>query len=202
MRNRKILAALGLAGCLLALVAAGCGGVSGSPGVANLAGTAGTTTSTTSTPSDAGTSQAGPSRPGGNFTLAMQLPGRDGVKFSACMRKHGVPNFPDPDSQGSSPSTRDPASIRCRPSSGPPSRLARRCCPTAVGRPRGSKRSNYGLRPPSLPACASTASRTSPTRAARAGSPSVPAPESTRTHRRSRLPRRPAGACSVTRADQ
>jgi hypothetical protein len=28
---------------------------------------------------------------------------QDVVRFSACMRSHGVPNFPDPDSQGSYP---------------------------------------------------------------------------------------------------
>lgn len=83
-------------------VAAGCGGGGHSPGVANLAGTTGTT-GTTTTQSDSGSSGkalGGPGGPRGQFRLAMNVGTADGTKFSACMRKHGVPNFPDPNSQG------------------------------------------------------------------------------------------------------
>jgi len=59
----------------LSLLAAGCVGAS-SPGVASVAFS---TTATTTT-------QNGP------------------VAYAACMRSHGVPNFPDPDSQGNFPS--------------------------------------------------------------------------------------------------
>jgi hypothetical protein len=101
MGNRKIIAALGVAVCLLALVAAGCGGGGGSPGVANLGGS--TDTSTNSSPGDGGSfnsSGGPPSGSGGSYGLVMRLPGQSGVKFAACMRKHGVPNFPDPNGQG------------------------------------------------------------------------------------------------------
>jgi hypothetical protein len=83
------------------LLAAGCGGGGGSPGVANLASSS--TTATTTTQSDSGpTSKAfgGPGGPSGQFQLAMNVGTADGEKFSACMRKHGVTNFPDPNSQG------------------------------------------------------------------------------------------------------
>ncbi len=59
----------------LSLLAAGCGG-GGSPGVANVASS---TTAATPTPSGA-------------------------LAYSICMRSHGLPNFPDPDSQGNFPS--------------------------------------------------------------------------------------------------
>jgi hypothetical protein len=81
------------------LLAAGCGG-SPKASVANLT-TSSTDTSTTSTgvsaPSPA--SPSGSGRSGGQFKLAMNL-GANGAKFSACMRSHGVPNFPDPNGQG------------------------------------------------------------------------------------------------------
>jgi hypothetical protein len=59
---------------VFSLLVVGCGGGGGSPGVASVA------SSTTAT-----TTQNGP------------------VAYSACMRSHGVPNFPDPDSQGNFP---------------------------------------------------------------------------------------------------
>jgi hypothetical protein len=70
------LAAAGLAG--LSLLASACGGSSGA-GVARI----GSTT----------TSNGGSAAPSGSGSA-------DPAAFSACMRKHGVPNFPDPDSQG------------------------------------------------------------------------------------------------------
>jgi hypothetical protein len=85
------------------LLAAGCGGGGGSPGVASVAGSA-ATTSTTTTQSGTG-SGAKPLVPaggaaGGHFQIAMNVGTADGEKFSACMRKQGVTNFPDPNGQG------------------------------------------------------------------------------------------------------
>ena len=81
------------------LVAAGCGGGGKSPSVANLPASQGGATTTESAPS-----QAAPPTPGGGgqgFKLAMKVPaGADGAKFAACMRGHGLPNFPDPNGQG------------------------------------------------------------------------------------------------------
>ena len=71
-RNGAVVAAA-LAG--LSLLAAGCGGGAAPSGVASVA----TTTSTTTHSSSA---SSGP------------------ASFSACMRAHGVPNFPDPSGQG------------------------------------------------------------------------------------------------------
>jgi hypothetical protein len=74
-RRSLILAAVAAAG--LALLAAGCGGGgSGSPGIATVA---------SSTTRGATTIQNGP------------------VAFARCMRAHGVPDFPDPDSAGEIP---------------------------------------------------------------------------------------------------
>ena len=93
---------LALAVAAVVALAAGCGdSSSASPPVASTA--SGTTTpSTTTTPSDAGPSTSdGPSGDNGHFSLAMKVaPGVDGRKFSACMRSHGVPGFPDPNGQG------------------------------------------------------------------------------------------------------
>ena len=64
----------------LSLLLAACGG-SSTPGVAAV----GTTTSTATT-------AGGPSQQDGAFA------------FARCMRRHGVPDFPDPDAQGQFPS--------------------------------------------------------------------------------------------------
>jgi hypothetical protein len=79
----------------LALVAAGCGGTK-SPSVADV-GTNHTNTSSSSTasPPAGGTSSGS----GGNASMVMKL--ANGAKFAACMRKNGVPNFPDPSHDGS-----------------------------------------------------------------------------------------------------
>jgi hypothetical protein len=61
---------------------AACGDGSGSPGVASI----GTTTTTTAQSGSQGASNAT------NYA--------DGVAYAACMRNHGVPNMPDPNSQG------------------------------------------------------------------------------------------------------
>jgi hypothetical protein len=80
-RSPLILASV-VAVAALSLLAAGCGGGS-SPGVANVASS---TTTTTVSPSASGSTQA---------------PGL--VAFAACMRSHGLPNFPDPTSSGGIP---------------------------------------------------------------------------------------------------
>jgi hypothetical protein len=67
----------------LGVLAVGCGG-SSREGVAQ----AGTTDTTTSTGAD---SQSGSSEP-------------SATAYAACMRSHGVPNFPDPDAEGNLPS--------------------------------------------------------------------------------------------------
>lgn len=86
------------------LLAAGCGGGGHAPGVASVASstTLGTTTSTTQRGSGPTVKTFGGPSPGrGNqFQIAMNVGTADGAKFSACMRKHGVTKFPDPDGQG------------------------------------------------------------------------------------------------------
>jgi hypothetical protein len=82
-RPRELLLAPALAGLVaLSLLVSACGGPS-SPGVAAV----GTTTAAT-------TGSVSPT--GSNDEIAA-------LAFSRCMRAHGVPNFPDPDSQGSFP---------------------------------------------------------------------------------------------------
>jgi len=76
-----------LAVAAFSLLAAGCGG-GGSPGVANVASSETTTTATTQT------------------GLAA---------FAACMRSHGVPNFPDPDSTGEIPKIQVVATAQANP---------------------------------------------------------------------------------------
>ncbi len=95
MRSRHaLIAVLGLSVVAVATLAAGCGG-SASPSVASL----GTSGGGTTTSSDGG-SAAGPSTSGssGGPNLALKI--GNGRQFSACMRSHGVPNFPDPGSGG------------------------------------------------------------------------------------------------------
>jgi hypothetical protein len=87
-------AALALPTLVLALFTAGCDGGSGSPGVASL-GSPGTTTTTGGSSAPIG--PLGRSS-GGGATLSLKT--ADAAKFAACMRTHGVPNFPDPSSQG------------------------------------------------------------------------------------------------------
>jgi hypothetical protein len=70
----------------LALLAAGCGGGAKSPTVAHLGSSV--TSSTASSSSSAG--------PGGGESASSASPDSQAVAYSACMRAHGVPNFPDP----------------------------------------------------------------------------------------------------------
>lgn len=83
MRGPAPVFAAGLAG--VALVAAGCGGGSKTPAVASLAATS-TSASSTSSAGSGGSTGSGSAS--------------GGLAFSACMRSHGVPNFPDPNGNG------------------------------------------------------------------------------------------------------
>jgi len=80
-RSARTLVAL-IATAALSLLAAACGGggSSGSPGVANVA------SSSASKSSSQGSSAS-----------------NDAVAYSRCIRRHGVPNFPDPASNGTLP---------------------------------------------------------------------------------------------------
>ena len=106
-RRPPVIFGVALAAASVSLLAAGCGGGgSNQPGVASVAGSSTTaTTTTTQTGSAAGGSAksfGGPApRGGGQFQIAMNVGNATlGAKFSACMRKHGVTNFPDPNGQG------------------------------------------------------------------------------------------------------
>jgi len=87
---------------VFALLAAGCGGGGNSPGVANLgdATTTDTTTAVSAAQNRSGDKPVGGPGPSGHFQIGMMVGTEDGPKFSACMRRHGLPNFPDPNSQG------------------------------------------------------------------------------------------------------
>ena len=104
MRRRPFILASVVAVAGFALVAAGCGGGGGAPQVANLGTNAAGTTpaSTTDSSSQAAPGQLGTpgGSHGGQFEIGMNVGTKDGPKFSACMRKHGVTNFPDPSSTG------------------------------------------------------------------------------------------------------
>jgi hypothetical protein len=69
----------------ITLLAAGCGGAAKSPTVAHL----GSSTSATASASGAAVGSGGGSPSAGS-------PGSQAVAFAACVRAHGVPNFPDP----------------------------------------------------------------------------------------------------------
>jgi hypothetical protein len=83
------------------LLAAGCGGGGHAPGIASVAGS--TTPGATTTESGSSPPVKPFSGPGGGqtrFQIGMNVGIADGPKFSACMRKHGIANFPDPNGQG------------------------------------------------------------------------------------------------------
>jgi hypothetical protein len=96
---RGAVPAAGLAS--LALLAAGCGGGAKSPSVASLGTTGNTPSGTTTGISTSGGLGAAPSAGSG---LHSAIAGRGSVEqltqYAACMRKNGVPNFPDPNAQG------------------------------------------------------------------------------------------------------
>jgi hypothetical protein len=90
----------------LALLAAGCGGGGASPGVASIASSTDTVSTTTTTTTQGGSGSgdklnAAPAGGTGQFSIAINTGNAAlGAKFSSCMRKHGVTNFPDPNGQG------------------------------------------------------------------------------------------------------
>jgi hypothetical protein len=112
--SRLGLPTLALTGLAALGLLAGCGSSGGSPAVANVASTttpatnvASTTTTTAArreSASETGGSPVGGApispRSGGNHVAMMVGNAAQGTRFAACMRGHGVPNFPDPDPQG------------------------------------------------------------------------------------------------------
>jgi hypothetical protein len=84
MRAIRLIAGL----TALALLAAGCGGGAKAPTVAHLG------SSTPSGSSSAGASSSSSSA--GSSHSGSASPGSQAVAYSACIRAHGVPNFPDP----------------------------------------------------------------------------------------------------------
>lgn len=87
-----------------ALLAAACSSGSASPGVASL-GTSATSAdhgSSSSDPSGAAASggTGGPGSASGVMISGGSGSSSNGLAFSQCMRSHGVPSFPDPNSQG------------------------------------------------------------------------------------------------------
>src|SRR5215831_10050271 len=105
--SRRHVRLLSLAVPLAALVAvaAGCGGSgSASPRVANVGSSnTGTTSTQNGSTGSGGAAQGGSANSGSgpHMSLVMRVgTAADARKFSACMRKHGVPNFPDPNGQG------------------------------------------------------------------------------------------------------
>jgi hypothetical protein len=98
MSNRLLIIALSAVS--VSLFAAGCGGGGKSPGVANLASAppAGAATTTGGSAPAVKTPNLG--GPSGHFQIGMMVGTTDGPKFSACMRKHGITSFPDPNGQG------------------------------------------------------------------------------------------------------
>jgi hypothetical protein len=91
---RAVLLAAGLAS--LVLLASGCGGSAKSPAVASL----GTTTSSSAASSSSDAFALPPGGAGIGASISRQVGTAAGVKYTACMRAHGVPGFPDPDAQG------------------------------------------------------------------------------------------------------
>jgi len=107
MRRPRPLILTSVAVAAFALFAAGCGG-GASPEVASVASPATTaTTDHTATTTQSGSGGGGlvgggssTGRRGGNDTVISVGNGAQGAKFAACMRTHGLPNFPDPNAQG------------------------------------------------------------------------------------------------------
>lgn len=72
-----------------ALLLAGCGGGSSSPGVAHLVNRSGSSAASASATTDEGAASRGSGSPEA-----------EALASAACMRSHGVPNFPDPNGSG------------------------------------------------------------------------------------------------------
>jgi hypothetical protein len=118
----------------IAVLATACGGggSGGAGGSANAVAHLGTTTTTLgSGTSGAGTSGAGAAAGAGASTGANPSPqalGADLMKFSACMRSHGVPNFPNPVISSSGVSLHISASVAGPDKGSPQFRQAAQAC--------------------------------------------------------------------------
>jgi hypothetical protein len=116
---RRAAVALALAALAsLALATAGCGSGSSGSGVAQAP-----TTSSETQPSQSGKSQDGGSTPG------------NAAAYSACMRRNGVPKFPDPDASGTIH-----ASI---PRNSPKFKAADRTCQHLLPQPSPQEQATY-----------------------------------------------------------
>jgi hypothetical protein len=135
--------ALAAAVAVLGLLAAGCGGSPHAPSVASLGATSSTTTTGSATSEGAGsgnsTARGGAfSAGGGNVHLAIAGGSRSRMAaFSACMRSHGVPKFPDPQFPGGRG-----ISIQIGPSTGidpqsPQFQAAKKACQSDFPGPKG-----------------------------------------------------------------
>jgi hypothetical protein len=80
----------------LSLLLAGCGGGSSSPSVASL----GTTASSGAASSSRSVFDLPPGGASIGASISTTVGTAAGVEFTACMRAHGVPSFPDPDAHG------------------------------------------------------------------------------------------------------
>jgi hypothetical protein len=89
---------LGVAG--VASLLAGCGGGGNPPGVANIGTTTTPQTTTNNTSPGSGGGNLGTSSGGGGNAQFRMRGGANSAQFASCMRKNGVPNFPDPNAQG------------------------------------------------------------------------------------------------------
>jgi len=101
-----VAATIAAAVCAIVLIA-GCGGGGPDPGVANVSSSQTSTSRSSSTPSGGGGSALGGGAPstssGGGQPSSLTIAGgnrQNELKYSACMRADGVPNFPDPNAQG------------------------------------------------------------------------------------------------------
>ncbi len=97
----------------LALLVAGCGGGAKTPTVAQLG---------------SSTSSSNPSSGSGGSKQGSSSPGSQAVAYSACVRAHGVPNFPDPKISTSGNSTRVAIGITPAISGNPHFKAAQRAC--------------------------------------------------------------------------
>lgn len=127
-----------------ALLLGGCGSGASAPGVAKLK-TATGTGGGAGTGADSLLFPAGVADSGGSMSTQVGT-GKAGVRFTDCMRSHGVPRFPDPNAQGTLTITVSPA---LDPSS-PPFQRAERACghllPAAKGlSPEMQQRLKQGL---------------------------------------------------------
>jgi hypothetical protein len=97
-RTLRPLAAL----AMLAVIVAGCSNGSAGNGSSGAASGSGTTSNTTSTGSANSSGDAGSTTAASHNGTA--TPRQKAVKFAACMRENGYPDFPDPKASGEFPS--------------------------------------------------------------------------------------------------